>query len=130
VCSFSCGTLRFVVSLEEDLTVRAKTTEMKITDFSSGSYATVFRDEVHLHYLSTFHLHYTIESMPFCNHPLEHVTEVLKDALEYQTIYIPHLSKPHKLLSSDGGFGWHVSPHVISFFSHAIYIGSYLYSSF
>lgn len=56
VCSFSCGTLRFVASLEEDLTVRAKTTEMKITDFSSGSYATVFRDEVHLHYLSTFHL--------------------------------------------------------------------------
>ncbi|PUZ48623.1 hypothetical protein GQ55_7G259800 [Panicum hallii var. hallii] len=36
---------RFVASLEEDLTVRAKTTEMKITDFSSGSYATVFRDE-------------------------------------------------------------------------------------
>lgn len=37
---------RFVASLENDLTVRAKTTEMKITDFSSGSYATVFRDEV------------------------------------------------------------------------------------
>uniref|UniRef100_A0ACD5UUR9 Uncharacterized protein n=1 Tax=Avena sativa TaxID=4498 RepID=A0ACD5UUR9_AVESA len=37
---------RFVDSLENDLTVRAKTTEMKITDFSSGSYATVFRDEV------------------------------------------------------------------------------------
>jgi hypothetical protein len=43
--------LRFVASLEEDLTVRAKTTEMKITDFSSGSYATVFRDEVCHHYL-------------------------------------------------------------------------------
>ncbi|XP_071682805.1 protein NUCLEOLAR COMPLEX ASSOCIATED 4 isoform X1 [Lolium perenne] len=37
---------RFVASLENDLTVRAKTSEMKITDFSSGSYATVFRDEV------------------------------------------------------------------------------------
>uniref|UniRef100_A0ACD5V369 Uncharacterized protein n=1 Tax=Avena sativa TaxID=4498 RepID=A0ACD5V369_AVESA len=37
---------RFVASLENDLTVRAKTTEMKITDFSSDSYATVFRDEV------------------------------------------------------------------------------------
>uniref|UniRef100_A0ACD5UDG1 Uncharacterized protein n=1 Tax=Avena sativa TaxID=4498 RepID=A0ACD5UDG1_AVESA len=37
---------RFVASLENDLTIRAKTTEMKITDFSSGSYATVFRDEV------------------------------------------------------------------------------------
>uniref|UniRef100_A0A453CXT6 Uncharacterized protein n=1 Tax=Aegilops tauschii subsp. strangulata TaxID=200361 RepID=A0A453CXT6_AEGTS len=36
---------RFVASLETDLTVRAKTMEMKITDFSSGSYATVFRDE-------------------------------------------------------------------------------------
>ncbi|PWZ46235.1 Nucleolar complex protein 4 B [Zea mays] len=43
---YSSAVSRFVVSLEEDLTVRAKTTEMKITDFSSGSYATVFRDEV------------------------------------------------------------------------------------
>ncbi|WZZ70428.1 hypothetical protein YC2023_081798 [Brassica napus] len=37
---------RFVSSLETDLTVRAKTTEMKIEDFSSGSYATIFGDEV------------------------------------------------------------------------------------
>ncbi|CAL5030386.1 unnamed protein product [Urochloa decumbens] len=43
---YSPAVSRFVASLEEDLTVRAKTTEMKITDFSSGSYATVFRDEV------------------------------------------------------------------------------------
>ncbi|XP_020597782.1 nucleolar complex protein 4 homolog [Phalaenopsis equestris] len=37
---------RFVASLESDLTVRAKTSEMSISDFSSGSYATIFRDEV------------------------------------------------------------------------------------
>uniref|UniRef100_M4CCV5 CCAAT-binding factor domain-containing protein n=1 Tax=Brassica campestris TaxID=3711 RepID=M4CCV5_BRACM len=37
---------RFVSSLETDLTIRAKTTEMKIEDFSSGSYATIFGDEV------------------------------------------------------------------------------------
>uniref|UniRef100_J3M0S6 CCAAT-binding factor domain-containing protein n=1 Tax=Oryza brachyantha TaxID=4533 RepID=J3M0S6_ORYBR len=43
---YSPAVSRFVASLENDLTVRAKTTEMKITDFSSGSYATVFRDEV------------------------------------------------------------------------------------
>nr|CAB3485557.1 unnamed protein product [Digitaria exilis] len=43
---YSPAVSRFVASLEEDLTVRAKTTEMKITDFSSGSYATVFKDEV------------------------------------------------------------------------------------
>ncbi|TVU16009.1 hypothetical protein EJB05_39555 [Eragrostis curvula] len=42
---YSPAVSRFVESLENDLTVRAKTTEMKITDFSSGSYATVFRDE-------------------------------------------------------------------------------------
>ncbi|KAL6652156.1 hypothetical protein ACP70R_011081 [Stipagrostis hirtigluma subsp. patula] len=43
---YSPAVSRFVVSLENDLTVRAKTSEMKITDFSSGSYATVFKDEV------------------------------------------------------------------------------------
>ncbi|CAN6236047.1 unnamed protein product [Urochloa humidicola] len=43
---YSPAVSRNVASLEEDLTVRAKTTEMKITDFSSGSYTTVFRDEV------------------------------------------------------------------------------------
>ncbi|KAL0655307.1 hypothetical protein Bca4012_075891 [Brassica carinata] len=37
---------RCVSSLENDLTVRAKTTEMKIEDFSSGSYATIFGDEI------------------------------------------------------------------------------------
>ncbi|KAG0454059.1 hypothetical protein HPP92_025363 [Vanilla planifolia] len=37
---------RFVASLENDLTSRAKTTEMSISDFSSGSYATIFGDEV------------------------------------------------------------------------------------
>ncbi|OMO59099.1 CCAAT-binding factor [Corchorus olitorius] len=39
---------RFVLSLENDLTVRSKTTEMDIKDFSSGSYATIFGDEVPL----------------------------------------------------------------------------------
>ncbi|XP_060176265.1 protein NUCLEOLAR COMPLEX ASSOCIATED 4 isoform X2 [Lycium barbarum] len=37
---------RFVLSLETDLTVRAKTTEVAVKDFSSGSYATIFGDEI------------------------------------------------------------------------------------
>ncbi|XP_022744037.1 nucleolar complex protein 4 homolog B-like [Durio zibethinus] len=37
---------RFVLSLQNDLTVRSKTTEMDIKDFSSGSYATIFGDEI------------------------------------------------------------------------------------
>ncbi|XP_038681847.1 protein NUCLEOLAR COMPLEX ASSOCIATED 4-like isoform X2 [Tripterygium wilfordii] len=37
---------RFVLSLEEDLTVRAKTTEINIKDFCSGSYATIFGEEI------------------------------------------------------------------------------------
>ncbi|MCD7462410.1 hypothetical protein HAX54_048496 [Datura stramonium] len=37
---------RFVMSLENDLTVRAKTTEVAVKDFSSGSYATIFGDEI------------------------------------------------------------------------------------
>ncbi|XP_044509696.1 protein NUCLEOLAR COMPLEX ASSOCIATED 4 isoform X1 [Mangifera indica] len=37
---------RFVLSLENDLTVRAKTTEINVADFSSGSYATIFGDEI------------------------------------------------------------------------------------
>ncbi|XP_048336602.2 protein NUCLEOLAR COMPLEX ASSOCIATED 4 isoform X1 [Ziziphus jujuba] len=37
---------RFVLSLENDLTVRAKTTEISIEDFSSGSYATIFGEEI------------------------------------------------------------------------------------
>ncbi|KAK3020917.1 hypothetical protein RJ639_046573 [Escallonia herrerae] len=37
---------RFVLSLESDLTVRAKTTEVAVKDFSSGSYATIFREEI------------------------------------------------------------------------------------
>jgi U3 small nucleolar RNA-associated protein 19 len=38
--------IRFVQSLENDLTVRAKTTEVNVEDFSSGSYATIFGEEV------------------------------------------------------------------------------------
>lgn len=37
---------RFVASLETDLTVRAKTSEVTVADFCSGSYSSVFRDEV------------------------------------------------------------------------------------
>ncbi|KDP35542.1 hypothetical protein JCGZ_08980 [Jatropha curcas] len=37
---------RFVLSLENDLTVRAKTTEVNIKDFSSSSYATIFGEEL------------------------------------------------------------------------------------
>lgn len=37
---------RFVTSLENDLTVRAKTTEVVVRDFSSGSYGTIFSEEV------------------------------------------------------------------------------------
>ncbi|KAF9586931.1 hypothetical protein IFM89_039803 [Coptis chinensis] len=37
---------RFVASLENDLTVRAKTTEITVKDFSSASYATIFRAEI------------------------------------------------------------------------------------
>lgn len=36
------------MSLENDLTVRAKTTEISIGDFSSGSYATIFGEEVYI----------------------------------------------------------------------------------
>nr|XP_010918362.1 nucleolar complex protein 4 homolog B isoform X2 [Elaeis guineensis] len=43
---YSPAVSRFVASLENDLTVRAKTSEVTVADFSSGSYATVFRDEV------------------------------------------------------------------------------------
>ncbi|KAK8945884.1 hypothetical protein KSP40_PGU006992 [Platanthera guangdongensis] len=37
---------RCVTSLESDLTVKAKTFEMSVSDFSSGSYTTIFKDEV------------------------------------------------------------------------------------
>ncbi|KAI6677475.1 hypothetical protein NL676_038271 [Syzygium grande] len=37
---------RFVLSLESDLTVRAKTAEVGIKDFSSGSYGTIFAEEM------------------------------------------------------------------------------------
>ncbi|GMH16323.1 hypothetical protein Nepgr_018164 [Nepenthes gracilis] len=37
---------RFVLSLENDLTVRARTTEVTIGDFSSGSYSTIFGEEI------------------------------------------------------------------------------------
>lgn len=39
---------RFVLSLENDLTVRAKTTEINVKDFSSGSYGTIFGNEVQI----------------------------------------------------------------------------------
>ncbi|KAK4273649.1 hypothetical protein QN277_016999 [Acacia crassicarpa] len=37
---------RFALSLGTDLTVRARTSEMKVEDYSSGSYATVFGEEI------------------------------------------------------------------------------------
>ncbi|KAJ7529397.1 hypothetical protein O6H91_15G047800 [Diphasiastrum complanatum] len=37
---------RFVSSLETDLTVRSETTEVAVGDFSSGSYSTIFSEEV------------------------------------------------------------------------------------
>ncbi|XP_027089337.1 protein NUCLEOLAR COMPLEX ASSOCIATED 4 isoform X1 [Coffea arabica] len=37
---------RFVLSLESDLTIRAKTSEVAVQDFSSGSYATIFGEEI------------------------------------------------------------------------------------
>ncbi|KAL8143676.1 LOW QUALITY PROTEIN: hypothetical protein V2J09_016708 [Rumex salicifolius] len=37
---------RFVISLENDLTVRAKTSEITVKDFSSGSYSTIFSEEM------------------------------------------------------------------------------------
>lgn len=46
--SFFLSCVRFVLSLENDLTIRAKTTEVAVKDFSSGSYATIFGDEVML----------------------------------------------------------------------------------
>ncbi|CAN4107314.1 unnamed protein product [Withania somnifera] len=47
LCHHYCPPVsRFVLSLENDLTVRAKTTEVAIKDFSSGSYATIFGDEI------------------------------------------------------------------------------------
>lgn len=48
---FPCSS-RFVLSLENDLTVRSKTTEMDIKDFSSGSYATIFGDEVNIIFIN------------------------------------------------------------------------------
>ncbi|KAK4398178.1 protein NUCLEOLAR COMPLEX ASSOCIATED 4 [Sesamum angolense] len=37
---------RFVLSLENDLAVKGRTAEIAVKDFSSGSYATVFNDEI------------------------------------------------------------------------------------
>jgi hypothetical protein len=48
VCVCVC---RFVLSLENDLTVRSKTSEVAVKDFSSGSYATIFREEVNIYYI-------------------------------------------------------------------------------
>ena len=47
---------RFVASLETDLTVRAKTTEVSIADFSSGSYTTIFTEEVRHFSFGVLHL--------------------------------------------------------------------------
>lgn len=44
--STSSFVARFVLSLENDLTVRSKTSEVAVKDFSSGSYATIFNEEV------------------------------------------------------------------------------------
>lgn len=44
--TFFCLLKRFMLSLETDLTIRAKTTEMSVKDFSSGSYGTIFKNEV------------------------------------------------------------------------------------
>lgn len=43
-----------MLSLENDLTVRAKTAEVAIKDFSSGSYATIFGDEVIIQHFYMF----------------------------------------------------------------------------
>ncbi|XP_021742440.1 nucleolar complex protein 4 homolog B-like isoform X2 [Chenopodium quinoa] len=43
---YCCPVSRFVLSLENDLTVRDKTTEMKVSDFSSASYSTIFKEEM------------------------------------------------------------------------------------
>ncbi|KAF9606724.1 hypothetical protein IFM89_028100, partial [Coptis chinensis] len=53
---------RFVASLENDLTVRAKTTEITVKDFSSASYATIFRAEA-----LEDDEHGTIICAPYCN---------------------------------------------------------------
>lgn len=37
-----------MLSLENDLTVRAKTTEINVKDFTSGSYATIIGNEVNI----------------------------------------------------------------------------------
>ncbi|CAL5430653.1 unnamed protein product [Camellia sinensis] len=47
LCHHYCPPVsRFVLSLENDLTVRSKTAEVAVKDFSSGSYATIFRAEI------------------------------------------------------------------------------------
>ena len=135
MCSFSRGTLRFVASLEEDLTVRAKTTEMKITDFSSGSYATVFRDEVHLHCLSTFHLVHLYLNQCHLHPPPWNLSLRFKKMNLSTKQYTSLISQNHtnyvvsKVVLAGMAYTWHVI-HAISFFSHVIYIGSCLYPSF
>jgi U3 small nucleolar RNA-associated protein 19 len=51
---------RFVESLENDLTIRAKTTEVSIKDFSATSYATIFEEEV---FCYIFLLHFTFREL-------------------------------------------------------------------
>lgn len=78
-------------------------------------------------------MHYTFESMPFCNLPLELVTEVLKKANLNTRQYMSLISQNHtnyvvsKVVLAGMAHIWHVRLHAISFFRHVI--GSYLYPS-
>jgi hypothetical protein len=45
---------RFVSSLEKDLTMRQKTTEVSVSDFSSGSYSTLLQEEVKVSQICLF----------------------------------------------------------------------------
>ncbi|PIN15707.1 putative nucleolar protein involved in ribosome biogenesis [Handroanthus impetiginosus] len=47
LCHHFCPPVsRFILSLENDLAVRARIPEIAVKDFSSGSYATIFSDEI------------------------------------------------------------------------------------
>lgn len=45
-CHYCPPVSRFVLSLENDLAVRARALEIAVKDFSSGSYATIFNNEI------------------------------------------------------------------------------------
>lgn len=62
-----------MASLENDLTVRAKTSEVTVADFASGSYATIFRDEVSFQSKSflvflIYDFHSCVRKFPGINH--------------------------------------------------------------